>query len=178
MSSLRVVSVRPPLLVLSTDTRRYLFGCPEGTQRLAVEHRVRLLKLRAICASQFPVSVSSSRYTGLLGVAVSEPGHDFMGLPGLLLTLSDMQRCDGLALLGPENAGRLVRVLQRALRRPPFPVEVAECPAGGGRRVDFEDLSVTCLCPGEGLVCYLCETPSLPGKFDSGSLSFPTLAYF
>ena len=92
-----------------------------------------------------------------------------MGLPGLLLTLSDMQRRDGLALLGPENASPLVRLLQRALRRPPFPVEVAECVAGGARRLDFEDLSVTCLSPGEGLVCYLGETPSLPGKFDTGT---------
>lgn len=49
MSSLRVLSVCPPLLVLSTDTRRYLFGVPEGTQRLAIEHRVRLLRLGAIC---------------------------------------------------------------------------------------------------------------------------------
>ena len=91
-----------------------------------------------------------------------------MGLPGLLLTLSDMQRAEELVLVGPEDSGRLLRLLQRSLRRPPFPVRVLEGSAGSPLRVDLGELAVTCLRPEGELLCYLCETTSLPGRFDVG----------
>ena len=61
----------PPSLLLFFDNSRYLINAPEGTQRLATQHQIRLSKLHHILLTR------SSTLT--LG-----------GLPGLAITLADL----------------------------------------------------------------------------------------
>lgn len=53
-----------------TDSHRILFNCSEGIQRLCVEHKVRLSKIRALCFTDFSP-------------------QNCLGLPGLALTAAD-----------------------------------------------------------------------------------------
>jgi len=40
-------------IALFTDSHRFLFNCGEGIQRLCVEHKVRLSKIRALLFTDF-----------------------------------------------------------------------------------------------------------------------------
>ena len=61
----------PPSLLLFFDNSRYLINAPEGTQRLATQHQIKLSKLHHILLTR-----SSSLTLG--------------GLPGLAITLADL----------------------------------------------------------------------------------------
>ena len=73
----------PPSIIVHYDSQRYMFNCREGTQRLCVEERVRLSKLRDIYLTR---------------VAWDNIG----GMPGMLLTLADAGVKD-LTIHGPKN---------------------------------------------------------------------------
>jgi ribonuclease Z len=65
----RVLSVSTthsaPAVVVVSDLNRLLFNCPEGTQRLCVEHKVRLAKTSGI----FVTSMDPKAICGLPGIA-------------------------------------------------------------------------------------------------------------
>ena len=73
----------PPTIVVHYDTQRYMFNCREGTQRLFVEERVRMSKLRDIYLTRVQWQTIG-------------------GLPGMLLTLADAGVKD-LSLHGTKN---------------------------------------------------------------------------
>lgn len=185
----RVVSVSPPCVCLCTAGRRYVFGVPEGTQRLCVEHRLRLLKLGALCLTNL--------------------GHPdaFMGLPGLLLTLNDLNSRD-LVVIGPSGLSDVYAMVRTFLNRslsmnirihePDIHREavVEEVPTDGihiqqagainhheistvqsergeplshpaqDAPIDFDDVSVVPVQIGHRSMCYLSVTRDIPGKFD------------
>lgn len=61
----------PKCIYLTTDHSRYMFNCGEGTQRLAHEHKCRLIKLKHIFVT-------------------SATWDKIGGMPGLFLTLQDI----------------------------------------------------------------------------------------
>lgn len=72
----------PKSLYMFSDHSRYLFNCGEGTQRLAIEHKMRLSKLEHIF--------------------ITYPSWENLGgLPGLTLTLQDVG-VPGVVLHGPD----------------------------------------------------------------------------
>jgi hypothetical protein len=152
MASLKLLSVDPPLVVVSTETARYLFGAPEGTQRIAVEHKVRLLKLNAVCL-----------------LKLSDP-NDFMGLPGMLLTLNDMQK-KSLTLIGPRGTQDMLSLLQSFLKRTLFPIKTLESAADSPQRAVFPDMAIACVSVAPKLTCYICSLPNITGRFDVGESS-------
>ena len=70
-----------PAVVVSTDARRFIIDVGEGTQRLCIEHKVRLVKVDAVLLTRLSPQTNS-------------------GLPGLCLTAIDSGRTH-LDLVGP-----------------------------------------------------------------------------
>ncbi|KAI8142237.1 beta-lactamase-like protein [Fennellomyces sp. T-0311] len=73
----------PPSIIVHYDSQRYMFNCREGTQRLFVEERVRMAKLRDIYLTRVE-------------------WQNIGGLPGMLLTLADAGVKD-LTIHGSKN---------------------------------------------------------------------------
>ncbi|KAG0046168.1 hypothetical protein BGZ83_008642 [Gryganskiella cystojenkinii] len=73
----------PPSVVLHFDSQRYLINCGEGTQRLCMESRMRFAKLRTVLLTR--------THWDVMG-----------GLPGMMLTLSDVG-VQNMKVLGAEN---------------------------------------------------------------------------
>src|SRR5690554_3295719 len=81
-----------PGCVLVCDQQSYLFNAGGGTQRLALEHGVRLSRVRNIFLSR------------LVAETVG-------GLPGMLLTTEDMG-CDTMHIHGSRGTGRFMEGTQ------------------------------------------------------------------
>lgn len=95
----------------------YLFDCGEGTQRQMMRFGVGF---------------------GVRGIFVSHLHADhYLGLPGLLRTMSLQGRTDELVLWGPEGSSELLRTtIDLGGNRIQFPVPVRELPAGEAARFD------------------------------------------
>jgi ribonuclease Z len=70
--------------------KNYLFDCPEGTQRQLMQGKVSYMKIAAIFFSHFH-------------------GDHFLGLPGLLATMSMHQRETPLLIFGPDGIQEKVK---------------------------------------------------------------------
>ena len=55
-----------PCIVIGTATQRFLFESGEGTQRLCLEHKVRLARLHSIFITQ----ICPSRITGSITIII------------------------------------------------------------------------------------------------------------
>lgn len=177
-----------PSVLIGTDHERYLFQVGEGTQRLCTEHKVRLSKIDQIFITHYSADTIG-------------------GLPGMILTLSDMGAKAALTLHGPPGVRRFLSSTRHFMMRsefkitpeesttpfktkevcitklligapttpaapepPPQEESIPESPGGNGRpakrqRVPWQAPPVgpptpTCC------LCYVAETPSVPGKFD------------
>lgn len=163
--SLQVLSTDNALhsacLVLYTEASRILFDVGEGTQRLAVEHHVRMGKIRCICLTSSDI------------VSVG-------GLPGLLLTTEDAG-CQKVDLLGPPSLTTFMDATRNFMR----PIGVYRCPTvqhvhqNGSVHDELEPYQtkdiviypVPLACSQDTSLelvehyCYLAQTPQLPGKF-------------
>ncbi|EEY60856.1 zinc phosphodiesterase ELAC protein 2, putative [Phytophthora infestans T30-4] len=92
-----------PSLLLSTETRRFLFNVGDGTQRLCMEHHVRLAKLQHVFLTELR-------------------SHTVGGLPGMVLTVSDTGK-SGLHVHGPPNTKQYLKATRHFLYRPEFKLE-------------------------------------------------------
>ncbi|ETO77223.1 hypothetical protein F442_07547 [Phytophthora nicotianae P10297] len=95
-----------PSLLLSTETRRFLFNVGDGTQRLCMEHHVRLAKLQHVFLTELR-------------------SHTVGGLPGMVLTVSDTGK-SGLHVHGPPNTKQYLKATRHFLYRPEFKLEASE----------------------------------------------------
>ncbi|KAG3025723.1 hypothetical protein PC121_g7047 [Phytophthora cactorum] len=95
-----------PSLLLSTETRRFLFNVGDGTQRLCMEHHVRLAKLQRVFLTELR-------------------SHTVGGLPGMVLTVSDTGK-PGLHVHGPPNTKQYLKATRHFLHRPEFKLEASE----------------------------------------------------
>ena len=187
MASVQLLSVESisgsPCTVITTENGRFMFDVGEGTQRLAIEHRVRLGKLEGIFLTRLcPETVC--------------------GLPGMVLTAADAG-CIGFNVVGPCGTKGFWQSTRFFMRRPSFMMELMECSSQslgnstssrstkapgkksnnvvyapearqGSMCIEYEDGAVHAIpykshCNAEqesSHVCYIFETPQLPGKFD------------
>eukprot|EP01118_Nematostelium_gracile_P016691 TRINITY_DN6974_c0_g1_i1.p1 TRINITY_DN6974_c0_g1~~TRINITY_DN6974_c0_g1_i1.p1 ORF type:complete len:766 (-),score=131.36 TRINITY_DN6974_c0_g1_i1:63-2309(-) len=95
-----------PSFLLFYDTRRYLFNVGEGTQRLCLEHKIRLSKID---------------YIFLTGLEWRHVG----GLPGMLLTMADAGST-GVGICGPKGTGKFLSSLNSFVYRDQFQIHLYE----------------------------------------------------
>ncbi|KNE60081.1 hypothetical protein AMAG_05512 [Allomyces macrogynus ATCC 38327] len=101
-----------PSLLFKFDSQRYLFNCGEGTQRFCNEHKFRLPKLKNIFLTKLD-------WTNLGGI------------PGMLLTLNDVQELGPkgpIHLHGPPNLTRFMASLRHFIYPRAMAFEVKELP--------------------------------------------------
>ncbi|KAL3664635.1 hypothetical protein V7S43_010384 [Phytophthora oleae] len=95
-----------PSLLLSTETKRFLFNVGDGTQRLCMEHHVRLAKLQQVFLTELR-------------------SHTVGGLPGMVLTVSDTGK-PGINVNGPPGTKKYLKATRHFLYRPDFKLEATE----------------------------------------------------
>ena len=135
------------VLFVATETERLLFNCSEGTQRLCVEHKVRLSKLSSIFMTDI-----SHETTG--------------GLPGLCLTLADAGR-RSVSIWGPKGLNNIWETASTFCRRDSISISVEEQSESlQSKSYSFSGLDVSSLYVGSSHLCYVCTTPRLQGKFN------------
>jgi ribonuclease Z len=139
-------------LVITTEKYRFLVDIGEGTQRLAIEHKVRLGKIAGI--------LLTSGQTCSVG-----------GLPGMLLTLDDSD-VESPMIVAPSEAYEYLQSTQYFMR-PIGKFNVINS-VESGNALNFEEIIITpihiplSLKPGysDNRLCILFQSPVIPGKFD------------
>ena len=101
-------------IVVTTSLRKFIVDVPEGTQRLCIEHRVRLGKIDCVCLTR-------------LGA------ETVCGLPGYVLTASDTGK-EELDVIGPSGVNAFWYSTRHFLYRPNFQMNISEC-----SHIDFEE---------------------------------------
>ncbi|KAI7866708.1 beta-lactamase-like protein [Spinellus fusiger] len=87
----------PPMLIINYDKERYMFNCSEGTQRLCVEQKVRLTKLKHIFLTRTQWQTMG-------------------GVPGMLLTLTDIGS-RSIDIHGGRNTNHAIAAMRHFLYR-------------------------------------------------------------
>eukprot|EP01041_Mallomonas_annulata_P010212 gene10211-21289_t len=140
-------------VVFDTDNRRLIFNVGEGTQRLCIEHKVRLGKISNICLTELsPETVS--------------------GLPGMCLTAADAGKTE-VSLTGPINTSKFWSSTRHFMNRSNFTMNIQEI-QNSNIINKFEDMILHCIpisnSPLSNInnnsICYICELPTQLGKFD------------
>lgn len=90
-----------------TDHNKYIFNCGEGTQRLAHEHKCKLIKMEHL----FVTSVS---------------WNNLGGIPGMLLTMQDVG-VPNVNIHGPKGTIELFNALQRFVHMSDLKIHEAKC---------------------------------------------------
>ncbi|TPX43189.1 hypothetical protein SeMB42_g00246 [Synchytrium endobioticum] len=166
-----------PAIILHFDSKRYMFNCGEGTQRICVETGTRLLRLKNIFLTR-----TSWDCVG--------------GLPGLLLTLGDLNQ-DAVSLHGPPKLKHFIKAIHPFANRPEMQIHVHQQTGSETPYMD-ENLTIIPIClrasnAQQGVsedeadkddaqevddpkwqeshasvpsTCYVCTGPVKPGRFD------------
>lgn len=87
----------------------FLFNVGDGTQRMCMEHHVRLAKLKHVFLTELRT-------------------HTVGGLPGMILTVSDTGK-DALHIYGPQGTQRYIHATRHFLFRPKFALEANDLSA-------------------------------------------------
>lgn len=87
------------------------------------------------------------------------------GLPGMLLSIGNSGRTQGLVLHGPQGLSRVVEGVRAIAPHLPFPLEWREL--AGGERMELEGLQLSTLAVDHGIPClaYCLQVPRAP-RFD------------
>jgi ribonuclease Z len=143
-----------PAIVVTTETSRFLFDVGEGAQRLVMEHKVRVGKVRAVLAT--------SAHIRCLG-----------GLTGMLLTLGDAG-VGKLDVLGPVGIQRFMAGVKN-FTRPLDNFYTPQIDAKSNLLAPYVTKDLIIIPVALGLptlplnqcrhFCYIGETPQIPGKF-------------
>jgi ribonuclease Z len=140
-------------LAITTEKYRFLIECGEGTQRLAVEHKLRFGKIGAVF---------------LTSAEITSVG----GLPGMLLTLDD-SGVTSPNVVGPSAVVDFMQSTGYFMRTLGNYHSITD--SSSGVPMNFEELVMTpfllLTSSNSSLqslekVCYIGETPTIPGKFD------------
>jgi ribonuclease Z len=140
-------------LAITTEKYRFLIECGEGTQRLAVEHKLRFGKIVAVF---------------LTSAEITSVG----GLPGMLLTLDD-SGVSSPNIIGPPAVVDFMQSTGYFMRTLGNYHSITD--SSSAVPINFEELVMTPILLSSNWnssfrtlekVCYIGETPLIPGKFD------------
>ncbi|KAG7381661.1 Zinc phosphodiesterase ELAC protein 2 [Phytophthora pseudosyringae] len=148
-------------LTLAWFLRSFLFNVGDGTQRLCMEHHVRLAKLQRVFLTELR-------------------SHTVGGLPGMVLTVSDTGK-PGLHVHGPPGTNKYLKATRHFLYRPEFKLEASEAPPmaveAGKKKAKscYEDdevvvHAVAVAKPRAGAKRKLNENPSSPSPSSEGEM--------
>lgn len=145
-----------PCIVIGTSTQRFLFESGEGTQRLCLEHKVKLARLNTIFITQ----LCPSRITGL---------------PGLMLTTADIGKAS-LNIVGPIGIKKVWDTTRYFYYRPNFLLNIIESDGSNHinsiNDINSDELKVYSIPiipnthSNDVRLCFVCETYKTIGKFD------------
>lgn len=142
----------PQRNVLSIAIKRgkeiILLDCGEGTQRQFMSSPFSFMQTKKILLSHFH-------------------GDHFLGLPGLIQSMTLNDREDGIRILGPRGTEDLVKILlDLGYFNPSFPVEVRDLEPG--TILDFEAYKITAFKAEHNVPClgYCIEERERPGRFN------------
>lgn len=156
-----------PSFILNFDSARYIFGCGEGNQRICAENGIKTVKLRAVLLPQL-----NWEFAG--------------GLPGALLTASDKigaGETKKITLVGPKGLKKLIAGTGGFIYRPNMDFECVEHGQDSlgtvfvdknvniraiitEQKTDILGSGTSRHVGGGASVSYICQGPSIPGKFD------------
>ncbi len=125
-----------------------LLDCGEGTQRQFMLSPVSFMQTQKVLISHFH-------------------GDHFLGLPGMIQSMTLNDREDDLQIFGPEGTVSLVSILlELGYFNPGFRVEVRDLEAG--EVLDFGSYKITAFNAKHNVPClgYCVEESERPGKFD------------
>ncbi len=135
-------------IALKREKEIILFDCGEGTQRQFMISPLSFMQTKKILISHFH-------------------GDHFLGLPGMIQSMTLNDRQDELELYGPEGTTKLVKVLlDLGYFNPGFPVIVKDLEPGSV--LDFEAYRITAYQAKHNVPClgYCFEEKDRPGRFD------------
>lgn len=135
-------------VAICTENNRFLFEAPEGIQRLAVEHKIRLGKIGGIFLT--------SGATNSIG-----------GLPGLLLTLND-SGVENIQVIGTKQSIKYMESTRYFMRKIGTLHGLYPPPDYSTIDYKFQDLTIRALVLHHifhDRICYFAETCLIPGKF-------------
>ncbi len=142
----------PQRNVLSIAVKRekeiILLDCGEGTQRQFMLSSLSFMQTKKVLISHFH-------------------GDHFLGLPGMIQSMTLNDREDDLYIFGPAGTANLVKVLlELGYFNPSFGVEVRDL--GPGETLNFDSYTVTTFEAKHNIPClgYCIEESERPGKFD------------
>lgn len=142
----------PQRNVLSIAVKRekeiILLDCGEGTQRQFMLSPVSFMQTQKVLISHFH-------------------GDHFLGLPGMIQSMTLNDREDDLQVFGPEGTVSLVNILlELGYFNPGFRVEVRDLEAG--EVLDFGSYKITAFSAKHNVPClgYCIEESERPGRFD------------
>ncbi|MDI6708128.1 MAG: ribonuclease Z [Candidatus Thermoplasmatota archaeon] len=124
-----------------------LFDCGEGTQRQLMRSTISFMKISKIFISHFH-------------------GDHFLGIPGLVQSMTLNNRKEDLEIYGPKGSGKLVRTLLRlGYFTPSFEVRVYDL--NGNDNIEFEENRIrTCYADHNvPTLAYALEEYDRPGRF-------------
>jgi ribonuclease Z len=101
-------------IAIFTDSHRVLINCGEGIQRLCVEHKVRLSKIRALLFTDFA------------------PQNVF-GLPGLALTVADAGNSN-IRVAGPSELKQFIHTTRHFMKLPEGLLKFHDVEQSGNRK--------------------------------------------
>ncbi|MCC8129718.1 MAG: ribonuclease Z [Clostridiales bacterium] len=135
-------------LVLRCNGHSLLIDAGEGTQIAAREAGCTFKSLDTICITHLHADHTA-------------------GLPGLLLTMGNMDRTEPVTVIGPVGIGRVMEAVKVIAPELAFPVTVRELPTETVQTVDLGDWTITAFPLRHTVPCfgYLAEVPR-KGKFD------------
>lgn len=122
--------------------------CGEGTQRQFMLSPLSFMQTKKVLISHFH-------------------GDHFLGLPGLIQSMTLNDREEELKVFGPRGTVNLVKVLlELGYFNPGFPVEVNDL--GPGSVLDFDDYKITAFQAKHNVPClgYCIEEKERPGRFN------------
>jgi ribonuclease Z len=93
---------RAPTVILHYDSQRYMFNCGEGTQRLCVENKLKLAKMKNIFLSRINWDCVGGLPGRLLYPSVKHKDMQTQYILGMLLTMAD-GGIKNISIHGPKN---------------------------------------------------------------------------
>lgn len=137
-------------LVLRCNGHSLLIDAGEGTQIAAREAGCSFKHLDTICITHLHADHTA-------------------GLPGLLLTMGNMDRTEPVTLIGPPGLRRVLEAVKVLAPELAFPVWVIELEEGSTQTISLGDWEITAFPLRHTVPCfgYLAEVPRA-GKFDPG----------
>ena len=144
-----------PCIAIISENGRILIDCGEGTQRLCIEHRIRLSKLECICLTRLNPQTMG-------------------GLPGLCLT-AEGAGLKELKMFGPNNLNIFWDSLTNFMRPNLFEQLLINTASDEDIIIDNEgalqmhmidDITLIPVVIDASRVCYLIKTCEIPGAFD------------